>query len=107
MLEFFGSTARESVEPIRWLPRGLTVGTSRFTQGIVTPATTRFPANQSPESTNAVKGVAPIPQESSRTTTTSATTLADDDEPLKVRQPKKAAYMVPSGAAAGLIDGPS
>src|SRR5439155_160872 len=94
----FGSTAMESVEPIRSCPR---VGA--FDQGMEMFLTTRRPGNLSDGSFNAWKGLAPVAAVSSRTTTTSVVATV----PLNLRQPKKAAYTVPPPATAGRTDGPS
>jgi hypothetical protein len=76
------------VEPIRWLPRA-----GAFTQGIVTLVTTRAPGTLSPWSTNAVKGVVPVPQESSRTTTTSM--VATEPKEVVLRSAQMALRLSP------------
>src|SRR5438270_1439259 len=78
----FGSTAIESVEPIRSCP---SVGA--FDQGMEIFLTTRRPGNLSVGSLNARKGVAPVAAVSSRITTMSLVATV----PLNLRQPKKAA----------------
>src|SRR4051794_11097367 len=98
MLELLGSTARDKVEPMRWLPSA-----GPLTHGIETPVTTRMPAMPSPGSTNAVNGLLPTPQVSSRTTTTSIVA----NEPFQLVQRRNAVYTVPSDAAAGRTDGQS
>src|SRR5205807_9199458 len=77
----FGSTAMESVEPIRSCP---SVGA--FDQGMEMFLTTRRPGNLSDGSFNDWKGIAPGAAVSVRTTTTSLVATV----PLNLRQPKKA-----------------
>src|SRR5215469_14018478 len=93
-----GSTAIESVEPTRSCPR---VGA--LDHGIEAFFTTTRPGNLSEGSVSARKGFAPVAAASSRTTTTSLVAVL----PSNLRQPKNAAYTVPSFATAGRTDGPS
>src|SRR5215472_2552374 len=94
----FESTAMESVDPILSWP---SVGA--FDHGIDTFLTTRLPVILSLGSFSAWNGLAPVAAASSRTTTTSLVAVL----PSNLRQPKNAAYTVPSFATAGRTDGPS
>src|ERR1051326_2744175 len=72
-----------------------------LSKGTLTFDTTRIPAKLSPGSVNAVKGLVPLPQVSSRTTTTSEVSI----EGLWFRQWKTAAKPVRSAATAGRTGG--
>src|SRR5437763_802749 len=94
----FGSTAMESVEPMRSCPKA-----GALDHGIATFFTTTRPGSLSDGSFNARKGFVPVAAASSRTTTTSLVAVF----PSNFLQPKNAAYTVPSLANAGRTDGPS
>src|SRR5260370_35639985 len=80
-----GSTAMDSVEPIRSCPSA-----GAFDHGIETPLITSRPGKLSDGSFNAWKGFGPVAPVSSRTTTTRLLAVL----PSHLRRPKNAWYTV-------------
>src|SRR5205823_14391241 len=94
----FGSTAIESVEPIRSCPSA-----GALDHGMEAFFTTTRPGSLSEGSVSARKGLAPAAAAPSRTTTTSLVAVS----PSTLRQPNTAAYAVPSLATAARTVGRS